>query len=80
MTKRQQIAAAPKFTLVAEISGVKFYPAENQPMRGLELTDNKAEAIVFAEGFDNPQIKLSYYTTMLKMYCNKELAFSIEKL
>lgn len=58
MTKKQQLAAAPKYGLYMEGLG---WLANEQPLSGVIFTTDKALATQFTENFDNPITKLSIW-------------------
>jgi hypothetical protein len=62
MTKKQQIAAAPKYGLYIETLG---WLANQQNLSGVIFTQEKELAMSFAEGFDNPIMKLQTWNAAL---------------
>lgn len=62
-SRKKQIAAAPKFGLFVDGAG---WLANQQDLTGVNFTQDKGAAMQFAEGFDNPDDKLSVWNAELK--------------
>jgi len=75
LTLKQQIKAAPKYTLQIEGAG---YLANEQGLSGIKFTNDIKKARQFAVGFDNPVDKAGIWNTEAKrMFNNSAVTFNI---
>lgn len=65
LSKKQQIANAPKFVLYNETLG---FLANKQNLTGVIFTEELELAMQFAEGFDNPSDKLEIWNLSARKY------------
>lgn len=73
LSRKQQIAAAPKYGLYIEGAG---WLANKQQLSGIVFTQDKELAQQFAEGFDNPSDKLAIWNAEAKrMFNNAVIKF-----
>lgn len=64
---KKQINEAPKYVLYIEGAG---YLSENQNLTGINFTDDLKHAMLYAVGFDNPEIKLGIWNAEAKKLFN----------
>lgn len=64
---KKQIQEAPKYVLYIEGAG---YLADNQNLTGIIFTDELKNAMLYAVGFDNPEIKLGIWNAEAKKLFN----------
>ena len=64
---KKQIDEAPKYVLYIEGAG---YLADNQNLTGIIFTDDLKNAMLYAVGFDNPEIKLGIWNAEAKKLFN----------
>lgn len=71
LSLRKQAALAPKF--VFKVVGQNLYACDGPTFLSISYTTNIAEALVFADGFDNS--KLAYYQAVADY---KKLGYKME--
>ena len=69
---RKAANKAPKFYL--ELKGLNLYLAATSGLVNFDLTPDKAKAMAYAQGFDNPQMKLAIWNTTAKRIMNNDEA------
>lgn len=58
---QKEAVKAPKYVLHSNEFGFDMFIADESKSNGSPITDKISEALEYAKGFDNPEIKLGYW-------------------